>query len=83
MRTTITLEPDVAVLVRRAMRSRKASLKQVVNESLRAGLAPPAEKAREVSPTYRTRVHDTGPCLVGSLDCVAEALAFAEGEDHR
>jgi hypothetical protein len=83
MRTTITLEPDVAVLLRRAMRARRESLKRVINEALRAGLAPPTPKAREASPAYQTRVHDTGACLIDSLDCVAEALAVAEGEDHR
>ncbi|MBV8195352.1 MAG: antitoxin [Candidatus Dormibacteraeota bacterium] len=40
MRTTITLEPDVEALVRKAMSDRKAGRKQVVNEAIREGLNP-------------------------------------------
>lgn len=38
MRTTLTLDDDVAVQVGRLRRERDASLKDVVNESLRRGL---------------------------------------------
>ena len=42
MRTTITLDPDTHALVRRAMRDRKVSFKQAVNEAIRAGIAAPS-----------------------------------------
>jgi hypothetical protein len=83
MRTTLSLDDDVAALVRRAMKARRASLKQVVNEALRVGLTAPAATARESGPRYQTRVHDSGPCLIGDLVSVTEALAVAEGEDHK
>jgi hypothetical protein len=35
MRTTITLDPDVAALVQRAMRERGRSFKETVNDMLR------------------------------------------------
>ena len=38
MRTTLTLEPDVAERLRQETANGKQSLKQVVNESLRIGL---------------------------------------------
>lgn len=38
MRTTLTLEPDVAQKLKRRMAERKISLKAAVNEVLRAGL---------------------------------------------
>lgn len=38
MRTTITLEPDVAELVRQLMRERGLSFKAAVNEAIRRGL---------------------------------------------
>lgn len=38
MRTTITLDPDVAVLVEREMAARDLRFKQVVNEALRRQL---------------------------------------------
>ncbi len=39
MRTTLTIEPDVARRLKARMGEKKLSLKQVVNEALRAGLA--------------------------------------------
>lgn len=38
MRTTITLDPDVDQLLRRAMRDRGATFRDTVNEAIRAGL---------------------------------------------
>ena len=40
VRTTITLEPDVYSLVQRRLKTPGTSLKSVVNEAIRAGLAP-------------------------------------------
>ena len=39
MRTTVTLDPDVELLLRKAMRKRGDSFKQVLNDGLRQGLA--------------------------------------------
>jgi hypothetical protein len=39
MRTTLTLEPDVAQQIRRRIARQKSTLKQVVNEALRVGLS--------------------------------------------
>jgi len=44
MRTTLTLEPDVAQRIRRRMKQEGLSLKRVVNDALRSGLAE-ADKA--------------------------------------
>lgn len=38
MRTTITLDPDVDQLLRRAMRDRGATFRDTVNEAIRADL---------------------------------------------
>jgi hypothetical protein len=59
MRTTLTLEPDVAALVRRAMRERGLSFKQAVNEAIRAGLAP-----AEGGEPFRTPTRDMGAPMV-------------------
>ena len=82
MRTTLTLDPDVAAQLKRAMRSRGDTLKDTVNAALRAGLAllattPPAAEVFSVEPL------DLGPSLVGSLDNIEEVLSRAEGEGHR
>lgn len=39
MRTTLTLDPDVEQLLRRAMREHGGSFKQTVNQAIRKGLA--------------------------------------------
>lgn len=39
MRTTITLDPDVAALLDRTMQERGIGFKKAVNDALRAGLA--------------------------------------------
>jgi len=52
MRTTITLEPDAAALVKRLMDERGLSFKEAVNHAIRAGLAP-APRRRFRTPTRR------------------------------
>jgi hypothetical protein len=81
MRTTLTLEKDVAARLAQVVRRRKRPFKAVVNEVLRAGLAA-LEQPREPRP-FKTTGFDLGPSLVGSLDDVAGVLARAEGESHR
>jgi hypothetical protein len=80
MRTTLTLDDDVAVKLKAAARNR--SFKAVVNEALRAGLTA-LEKRVPPRKTFRTRGFDLGPSLIGSLDNVEEVLSRVEGEDHR
>ncbi len=47
MRTTLTIEEDVAQQIRRRMAEKKLPLKRVVNDALRAGLAKTGKKPRE------------------------------------
>jgi hypothetical protein len=82
MRTTLTLDDDVAAMLGRVQKARKATLKDVVNEALREGLkqmsAPPVRRR-----SYRTPSSDLGPCLIGNIDNIAEALEVAEGPSNR
>lgn len=82
MRTTLTLDDDVSRLLERVRRQRGGTLKEVVNEALREGLArlatPPRPRKRHV-----TKAVSLGRCRLGSIDDVAEALAVAEGEGFR
>lgn len=82
VRTTLTLDDDVAALLGRIRDGRGLSLKQAVNEALRYGLQQMAAPPRRRTP-YRTASVSLGHCLVGSLDDVAAALAAAEGEAFR
>lgn len=54
MRTTLTLEPDVALKLKKRMKESKTTLKSVVNEALRKGLEqvkePAATKPFKVEP---------------------------------
>ena len=82
MRTTLTLEKDVAARLDRIARTRRRPLKAVVNEALRAGLdaleRPPAERSRA-----QTTGFHLGASLIGSLDNVEEVLSRVVGERHR
>ncbi|MGI8784233.1 MAG: CopG family transcriptional regulator [Acidobacteriota bacterium] len=82
MRTTLTLDDDVAALLKRAREKRNTNLREIVNEALREGLAR-MTAPNKPSRRYRTPAVSLGRCLVGSLDDVAEALAVAEGEAFR
>lgn len=74
MRTTVTLDPDSEALVRRRMRERGLTFKEVLNDAIRAGLAP--DRRRE---PFRTPTADMGLPAV-NLD---RALALAgELEDE-
>ena len=82
MRTTLTIDDDIAVQLERLRRRGKGSLKEIVNDLLRRGLQSmeaPSGKRR----VYRTRPVRLGRCLVDSIDDISEALALAEGEDFR
>ncbi len=82
MRTTLTLDDDVAVQIATLCRERKTTLKSAVNAALRQGLrnmaaAQPARRA------VRTRQVSLGRCLLPTIDDVSETLAIAEGESFR
>jgi Flp pilus assembly protein TadB len=80
MRTTLTLDDDVAALLDALRRKRKANLKAPVNEALRRGLQEMTAPSKQ-RPPFRTRSVSAGRVLVGAIDNTAEVLAVAEGED--
>lgn len=82
MRTTMTLDKDVAARLAQLVRKRRQPLKVVVNEALRAGLAEIDQPPDGRTP-FTTEGFDLGPSLIGSLDDVEGALARIDGEDHR
>jgi len=79
MRTTLTIDDDVAVTLERLRRAREASLKELINEALRRGLkdmSGPTKRRQRV----QTRSVDLGPLQVASIDNISEVLAIVEGE---
>lgn len=80
MRTTLTLDDDVAARLE-ALRQGRRSLKQVINDTLRAGLDQ-MDRQQQPEPPYRiTSFHLCRK--VPSLDNIAEVLAGAEAESWR
>ena len=52
MRTTVTLDPDVAAMLRKRMHERGVSFKEAINSALRAGLAPDHAAEPFHTPTF-------------------------------
>ena len=81
MRTTLTLDPDVAAKAKKGAAQLGKPFKEVINSALRIGLeqvlSPPKAKP------YRTKPHAMGLRPGFSYDNIAELLAKAEGEDWR
>ncbi len=74
MRTTVTLDPDVETLIKRAMRERGVTFKQAVNDAIRAGVTGSGRHPPKAFPA-----HDMGPPIVD----VTKALRLAgELEDQ-
>ena len=83
MRTTITLEDDVAVEIAKLQKARAETFKETINALLRAGLASVQATRRGAVPPYRTEPVSLGRPRLPNLDDISEVLAFGEGEDHR
>jgi hypothetical protein len=81
MRTTLSLDDDVAVQLERLRHARNASLKEVVNEALRRGLRDMTTPPRKRK-VFRTRSFRMGKPLI-NIDNIAETLAYLEGEGFK
>ena len=81
MRTTLTLDADVAAKAKRGAARLGKPFKSVINSALRIGLdevlKPPAAKP------YRTKPRPMGLRTGFNYDNIGELLAQLEGEDYR
>jgi hypothetical protein len=81
MRTTLTLDPDVAAKAKKGAAKLGKPFKEIINSALRLGLDqvlnPPAAKP------YRTKPRPLGLRPGLSYDNISELLTRAEGEDHK
>ena len=82
MRTTLTLDDDVAARLEQLRKTRPESFRDLVNEGLRRGLAQLAGRPKPRAP-FRTASVELGRCLIGNVDNVSDAIAIAEGESFR
>ncbi len=82
MRTTLTLEPDVAEAIDREVRRRpKATFKQVVNELLRAGLH--AKQQTKPRRKFKVRAQAMGIVPGVDYDKISSLIEISEGPWHR
>ncbi len=82
MRTTLTLDKDVAAVIEQLRKTKHQSLKEIINEALREGLkrtgAPPHNR-----PPFRTASVDLGRYLLTDVDNVAERVAVTKSESFQ
>ena len=76
MRTTVTLDADVAAAVQRLRRERGMGMSEALNELARAGMQAPGSR-----PAFHQRTIDMGPGI--DVRSIAEALELAEGPAYR
>ncbi len=82
MRTTLTLDEDVAAKLRAEARRSGRSFREVVNEAIRRGLAY-RQVMRSAGP-FKITPRDLGRLRPGlDLDNVADLLERVEGPLHR
>ncbi|TDI43443.1 MAG: ribbon-helix-helix protein, CopG family [Acidobacteria bacterium] len=82
MRTTLTLEDDVAAKLKAESKRSGRSLKEIVNEYLRLGFH--AKKSDRKRPPFRVHARDMGELRPGlSLDNIGELLEQIEGSTNR
>ena len=82
MRTTLTIDDDVAAALERLRKSRDASLKDLINEALRRGLKDMSSRTKRRE-RLQTRAVALGQLRIAGLDDIGEALTIAEGEAYK
>jgi hypothetical protein len=82
MRTTLTLDDDVAVRLTRLQHQSGRTFKDVVNTVLRTGLDQLETSSSVARPSYHLQPVALGPRLP-DLDNIADIVAVAEGEGYR
>jgi hypothetical protein len=83
MRTTLTIDDDIALRLEKLRKAKGESLKSVVNAALRAGIQQLTAARKTPATTYSLPSVSLGGCRLGSLVSISDALAIAEGEQHR
>jgi len=80
VRTTLTLDDDVAVLLKKEARKSGEPFKQIVNRYLRMGLTAPKNKRRE---PFKIKPWNLQPPPGLSFDNVHELLDALDGPERR
>ena len=82
MRTTLTLDDDVAVKLKAESQRAGRPFREIVNDALRRGLE--SRRATAQRRTFKITARDLGNLKPGlALDNVAELIELVEGPLHR
>ena len=81
MRTTLTIDSDVAAKAKAAARMTGLPFKTLINNALRIGIEAVMQPAQ--ARKYQTQGRPMGLRQGMSYDNIGELLALSEGEDHR
>ena len=81
MRTTLTLDDDVAAKLKAEVRRGGKSFRETVNEVLRRGLV--AKRAAQADTPFKVEARDLGLRPGISLDNIGDLLDLVEGPEHR
>jgi len=81
MRTTVTIDDDVATKLHAEMRRQRSDFKQILNDVLRRGLLVRRELA--ASKPFRVRARRMGKMEGPNYDNVGELLEYLEGAEHK
>lgn len=81
MRTTLSIEDDVALALERLRKTREESLKTIVNEALRRGIREMASRPK-ARVAFRTKAVSLGRVRSG-IDNIAETLARVASESFK
>lgn len=74
MRTTLTLDDDVAAALARRRAERGTALRREVNELLRAGLAAASSPATDAEEAYELPTFDPGRALITDQRAMKDLL---------
>ena len=82
MRTTLTIDDDVAAKLKTESQRAGRPFREIVNETLRRGLE--SRRATAERRAFRVTARDLGDLKPGlSLDNIAEVIEHVEGSLHR
>ena len=83
MRTTVSLDDDLAIRLEQLRAERGTSFKDALNDVVRRGLSTVSAREQAGPVPAATRPLAMGRRLVEDIDSVSKALAIAEGETFR
>ena len=83
MRTTVTLDDDVARALEQIQAQEHTTFRRALNEAIREGLAARERRARRGGGEVKTtRARNLGPRLT-SFDNTSELIALIEGDSYK